>query len=193
MRTYQVFGYGLAVALFMTVLAASSAMGEDKDTPKDRNPAIGKLDDKTSGTNIRASKLIGVNIQNDQGDSVGEVNDIVLDGKSGKVRYLAVTYGGFLGVGNKMFAVPFEAFHCHHDPSDPDKAILTLHVTKEKLNGAVGFDETSWPDFGNMTFTSELDKRYGVERKPLRDRGVDVRVDRDGVDVNVDKKPIRDE
>jgi len=189
MRNYTVFRYGLAVAFCMTVFAASSVIGDDKDDIKiqNRKPAIGKLDDKTTGTNVRASKLIGMNIQNDQGESVGEVNDIVLDGNSGKVRYLAVTYGGFLGVGNKMFAVPFEAFHCHHDPDDADEAILTLHVTQQQLNGAVGFDEESWPNFGDTKFTSELDKRYGVERKPLRDRGVDVRVDRDGVDVNVDK------
>src|SRR5687767_14741738 len=111
MRNYRVFGFGLAVAFCMTVIAASSAMGDDKNKNNDiktdnRKPAIGKLDDKTAGSSIRASKLIGMNIQNHQGESVGEVNDIVLDGNSGKIRYLAVTYGGLLGVGNKMFAVP---------------------------------------------------------------------------------------
>jgi len=75
---------------------------------------LGKLDDKTRSGTVRASQLIGANLQNSNGDSVGEINDLVLD-QSGKVRYAAVTYGGFLGVGSKMFAVPFEAFKVRLD------------------------------------------------------------------------------
>src|SRR5687767_11251500 len=54
---------------------------------------LGVLDDQTRGANIRASQLIGMNIENPQGESVGEVNDLVIDGNNGRVRYAAVTYG----------------------------------------------------------------------------------------------------
>lgn len=199
MRNYSALCYGLATAFCLTVIAASSAIGDDID--KNKNPAkkrdaagIGKIDSKTTGTNIRASKLIGTNIQNKQGESVGSVSDIVLDASTGKVRYMAVTYGGFLGLGNKMFAVPYEAFETRQEADDPDETILVLSVTEQQLEGSVGFDEDTWPNFADTKFTSEVDKRYGVERRRrLGNRGVDVEVDRDGVNVDVDAKRDRDE
>jgi sporulation protein YlmC with PRC-barrel domain len=164
----------------------SSARPRDRAQRGDRAPA-GKLDAKTTGASIRASQLIGMNIQNSQGKSVGEINDLVLDANTGKVRYAAVTYGGFLGIGNKMFAVPFSAFKCQQDPDDADEYVLVLNVTQETLEGAQGFDEEHWPNFANRNFTNEVDRRYGVERR-ARDE-VDVQVEPTGVDVDVQKKP----
>tara|TARA_R110002111_G_scaffold153375_1_gene220243 strand:+ start:233886 stop:234863 length:978 start_codon:yes stop_codon:yes gene_type:complete len=142
----------------------------------------GQLDDKTTGANIRASQLSGMNIQNSQGKSVGEINDIVLDSSQGKVRYAAVTYGGFLGVGSKMFAVPFEAFKVQQNPKDQDEYVLVLNVTQEQLEGAQGFDNEHWPNFADPKFTKDLHKRYGV----------DIRVKRNGLDVGINSKPKSD-
>ncbi len=142
----------------------------------------GQLDEKTAGANIRASQLSGMNIQNSEGKSVGEINDIVLDSSQGKVRYAAVTYGGFLGVGSKMFAVPFEAFKIQQDPEDKDEYVLVLNVTQKQLDGAQGFDNDHWPNFADPKFTKDLHKRYGV----------DVRVKRNGLDVDINTKPKSD-
>ncbi|QDU40934.1 PRC-barrel domain protein [Maioricimonas rarisocia] len=194
-----------AVALGVcAMIVGSIAQAEKDDLPKEdkdrtqqrttieaRKPSgiqsAGRLDDKLSGANIRASEFIGMNIQNAQGEGLGEVNDIVIDASNGKVRYAAVTYGGFLGLGNKMFAVPFGAFEVRTEEGDSDDYILVLNVTQSQLEGAQGFNEDNWPDFGDRTFTDEVDRRYGVERQ-RRDRrqGVDVEVDREGVDVDVD-------
>ena len=156
----------------------------------------GNLDDKTTGANIRTSQLMGMHIQNSRGEGVGEVNDIVVNANTGRVRYLAVTYGGFLGVGNKMFAVPFEAFTIQRSADDADKYLLVLNVTPQQLEGAQGFDEDSWPNFADTSFTSELDKRYGVDRRRRnqdRDRNadVDVRINGDArdADIDADTKP----
>ena len=154
-------------------------------------PAI--LDEKTSGATFRASQLIGTNIQNDQGQNVGEINDLVLDANRGRVRYVAVTYGGFLGVGDKLFAVPFEAFKVRQDPNDADDYVLVLNVTQEQLKGAQGFDEDSWPDMADANWAQELDKRYNVQRGariPNQRRGVDVNVNRNGVDVDVNRDGV---
>lgn len=133
-------------------------------------PGLSKLDEKTSGTNVRASKLIGTNLTNSNDESVGEINDLVMDGTSGKVRYVAVTYGGFLGVGSKMFAVPFEAFRVRQNTSavTPGDYTLTLDVTKDQLQGAQGFDNDHWPDFANASLVQELDRRYKVNRSETR-------------------------
>lgn len=157
-------------------------------------PISGELDSKTRGSIVRASQLTGQNIENSQGESVGEVHDVVLDVNTGKVRYVAVTYGGFLGLGDKLFAVPFEAFTCKVDPDNPDNHILILDVTQQQLDGAEGFDQDHWPNFGDTQYTAELDTRYRVNRTARDDRGagVDVDIDRTrrnrrGVDVDVDR------
>jgi sporulation protein YlmC with PRC-barrel domain len=161
------------------VLAALSSAGmlygQNRATqnPATQNPTatqqeqvVGPNDTRVAGNNVRASKLIGMNIQNAGGESVGEVNDIVLDGQTGKIRYVAVTYGGFLGIGNKMFAVPYEAFRWRTAADSRGEHMLMLNVTQKQLEGAVGFDENSWPNFADPKYTEDLDKRYGVTRQP---------------------------
>lgn len=163
----------LAAMLALSVTAVTATAQDDAAEKRALKRAAqqgttGALDSKTSAGTVRASQLIGMNIQNDQEESVGEIKDFVLDTRTGRVRYVAVTYGGFLGVGNKMFAVPFEAFQAKHDPDDPDDPddyVLVLNVTQSQLDGATGFAEDHWPNFADRTFTRELDQRYGVERK----------------------------
>jgi len=142
----------------------------DANTSSD-HASVGKLDRRTSGSNVRASQLIGANIQNDNGESVGEINDLVIDGNTGRVRYAAVTYGGFLGMGSKLFAVPFDAFHVKSKPANSNDYVLVLNVTKDQLKGAEGFDKDKWPDFADRNFTRELERRYNVDRTANRSQG----------------------
>ncbi len=177
------------------------AQNSDPQNRAAQNPAAqtqrtaknaGNLDPKTSGANVRVSQLMGLNIQNAQGQSVGEINDLVIDSHSGKVRYAAVTYGGLFGLGDKLFAVPFEAFQVGPDPDDADDFVMLLEVTKEQLEGAQGFDQDHWPNMADRKMLRDLDKRYGVDRAKLRNReaqgDLDVDRNRRGVDVEVDPK-----
>jgi sporulation protein YlmC with PRC-barrel domain len=148
----------------------NTATADSQSGAAGSNQDLGKLDDKTRGATIRASQLIGQNLKNSKGDNVGEIKDLVIDA-SGKIRYAAVTYGGFLGLGSKLFAVPFEAFQVRHDPNDRNVRndyVLTLDVTKNQLDGAQGFDNDRWPDFADTKFTQELDRRYNVNRQASR-------------------------
>lgn len=182
--------FATALGLSTAVAALQFAPAEDETV---RNPArhgVGALDHKTSGSVIRASQLMGANIQNNEGKSVGEINDIVLDARSGRVQYAAVSYGGFMGLGDKLFAVPFKAFQVKQNPNDPkdhDDLVLILNVTPEKLKGAQGFDKDHWPDFANQGWVQGIHKTYGldldVDENP--NNGVDVNVNRNGIDVNV--------
>ncbi len=190
MKRLSIFTSTLAVAF---LLSAPVVHGQNPATTPGTD--AGKLDAKTTGANVRASQLIGVNLQNANGESVGEVNDLVIDSRTGRVRYAAVTYGGFLGMGDKLFAVPFEAFKVQHDPddpNDPDDFVMVLNVTKQQLEGAVGFDQDHWPNMADQKWARDLDARYGVDRNRMRNRnrgtGVDVNVNRKGVDVDVNRK-----
>lgn len=205
MKKYSMMTAGVATLMCATMVMSPSSADDDvkvKNQTRNNRSQAGSLDDKTSGSAIRVSQLLGMNIQNSKGEGVGEINDIVLDANTGRVKYAAVTYGGLLGVGNKMFAVPFEAFKCQQDPDDRDEHVMVLNVTQKQLEGQTGFDEDHWPNFADRKFTADLDKRYGVERKMrnrdrLRnrdgDKDVDVKVGKDGVDVDVDDKPDRDD
>lgn len=165
-------------ALFasIAIALASQASGQTPGTPTSATPttadqsSLGQLDEKTTPSTIRVSELIGTNIQNPAGESLGEIEDIVID-KEGKVRYAAVTYGGFLGLGDKLFAVPFEAFQVRIDPDelddddiDSDDFVMVLNVTQQQLEGQQGFDQDNWPDMADPTMARELDNRYGVKR-----------------------------
>ena len=89
----------------------------------------------------------------------------MIDAREREIRYVAVTYGGFLGIGNEMHAVPFEAFKFKADPDDPADTVLVLNVTQAQMKKAKGFDENNWPDFADADFTRDIDKRYGIDRK----------------------------
>lgn len=200
MKFHSIITAGAAIALLVagtSVNAQNNQNNQNRNTTQNRRANANNMQGKT----VRASEVIGMNIYNPQGEDVAEVNDVVLDPNTGKVRYAAVTYGGFLGIGDEMFAVPWEAFQCTQDPDNPEDHRLTLDVTKEQLEGAQGFNQDNWPNFADPNFTSDLDRRYRVSRNrdqnrgrlnrnglnTDRDRNVDVNVDRNGVDVDVDR------
>lgn len=164
----------LTVSAAMLCLSCTSVRAQQPTTQDAVRPGAAnasQLDSKTRGANIRASQLIGLNIQNPQGKSLGEINDLVINANTGKIRYAAVTYGGFLGMGDKLFAVPFEAFKVQVDPDDRDDYVMLLDITQQQLDGQKGFDQDNWPNMADREWARDLDQRYGVERKtPARNR-----------------------
>ncbi|MGE0757597.1 MAG: PRC-barrel domain-containing protein [Pirellulaceae bacterium] len=107
----------------------------------------------------RASELMGMSVQNEAGQDLGEIEDLVIDVKSGQVRYVALSFGGFLGLGDKLFAVPMSALKLRHKG---DSSHFVLNVNQERLKTAPGFNEDQWPDFGNPEFGAQVDKFYNT-------------------------------
>jgi sporulation protein YlmC with PRC-barrel domain len=156
----------------------------DRETrePGARPDDLGQLDQKTGPKAIRASQLIGINVYNRAGESVGEVNDLVLDA-SGRVRYAALSVGGVLGIGDRMFAVPWQVFECVRDPDDANEFRLVLNVEEEALKNAPGFDRNKWPNLADERFTTEIDEYFlKFDRRTPR-RGA-VRLDRSSIEID---------
>ncbi len=107
----------------------------------------------------RASALIGANVENTAGDNLGEVKDLVLDWGSGNVRYAVLSYGGILGIGDKLFAVPVDAFS-----SKPNSSKLILNVNKDQLKNAPGFSKDQWPNMADPQWSKSVDEFYKVNR-----------------------------
>jgi sporulation protein YlmC with PRC-barrel domain len=109
----------------------------------------------------RVSKIESLQVRNTNGDDLGKIKDLVIDVRPGKIAYAALDFGDFLGVGDKMFAVPWSAFTVKEDGKDH---YLVLDVTKERLKNAPGFDKDHWPDMANPNWAAPVDQFYNAPR-----------------------------
>jgi sporulation protein YlmC with PRC-barrel domain len=129
---------------------------------RDQNGAAAKNSDASSEPlMLRGSVLIGMQVKNTAQKDLGKVNDLVLEVKAGKIRYAALSYGGFLGVGNKLFAVPWKAFTFKHDISEKEVTMM-VNVDEAHLRKAKGFDDDKWPNFADPMITREIDTYYNL-------------------------------
>ena len=90
---------------------------------------------------LTASSIIGDKVHNLEGEAMGEIEDIMIDLASGKINYMIIEFGGFLGIGVKYFAIPFDMLRVN-----PEQKTFTFNQTRELLENAPGFDLDHWPD-----------------------------------------------
>ena len=95
-------------------------------------------------------------MRNTAGESLGKIEEIMIDIPSGRVAYAVLSFGGFLGMGNKLFAVPWNAFTI-----DEENKEFILDVDKKTLENAPGFDKDNWPDMADPDFGRQIYGHYG--------------------------------
>ncbi len=157
--------------------------------PKDAKENIKADDVAIPGMLHRASEIAGMKVRNGANKELGSVKDTVIDVRAGKVRYVALSYGGFLGLGDKLFAVPFDALIHHHGVSG-DAHYFVLNIDEETLKQSPGFDQDTWPNFADAKFNSGIDKYYEKFRRPAdRRAGVSVNSNNGQVKIEVNRKP----
>jgi sporulation protein YlmC with PRC-barrel domain len=108
---------------------------------------------------LSADTLAGDTVVNPAGEDLGKIEDFMLDVESGRIRYAVLSFGGVLGIGNKLFAVPPEALTV-----DTENKRLVLDVDRDRLQNAPGFEKDNWPNFADPTLGREIYGYYG--RKP---------------------------
>lgn len=106
---------------------------------------------------MSASTLIGDHVCNKDEEDLGEIKEIMLDTRSGKVRYAVVSFGGFLGMGSKLFAVPWNALSL-----DTENKRFVLDVERDRLKDAPGFDKDKWPNMSDPGWSKKVHHYYGV-------------------------------
>lgn len=104
-----------------------------------------------------ADTLMGNDVYNRQDEDLGDIKEIMLDVAAGRISYAVLSHGGLLGMGEKLFAVPWEALTL-----DTDKKRFTLDVSKERLESAPGFDKDSWPDMADPVWKNGIHSYYGT-------------------------------
>jgi sporulation protein YlmC with PRC-barrel domain len=104
-----------------------------------------------------AATLSGDDVVNAAGEDLGKIEAIMLDVASGRIAYAVLSFGGFLGMGTKFFAIPWAALTL-----DAVEKRFALDVPVEKLENAEGFDKDHWPSMADPVWATRLHSYYGV-------------------------------
>ena len=105
-----------------------------------------------------ADTLVGNDVYNQKGEKLGDIKEIMLDMRSGQVAYAVLSLGGFLGIGEKLFAVPWSALTL-----DTENKRFVLSVDKDRLEKAPGFDRNKWPNMADPSWEQGIQSFYGTK------------------------------
>jgi sporulation protein YlmC with PRC-barrel domain len=114
--------------------------------------------ERTLGIVLSGSSLKGDKVVNYKGEDLGKIEEIMIDLDRGRVAYAVLSFGGFLGLGDKLFAIPWQAFSV-----DTTNKRVVLNADKELLEKAPGFDKNNWPDMADLSLGSTLYGYYGYK------------------------------
>jgi sporulation protein YlmC with PRC-barrel domain len=113
---------------------------------------------REKGVIVRASEdVIGKNVVNLAGEHLGQIHELMIDTTTGRVTYAVVSFGGFAGFGDKLFAVPWVSLKY-----DRVEHVFAMKADKELLKHAPGFHKDNWPDMSDPARRSALHTYYGV-------------------------------
>jgi sporulation protein YlmC with PRC-barrel domain len=104
---------------------------------------------------LAASTITGDRVRNPAGVQLGKIEDVMLDIPTGRIAYAVLSFGGFLGIGDKLFAVPWSALQI-----DTTEHEFVLDIDKRALESAPGFDKDNWPDMAQPEFSGPVHTFY---------------------------------
>jgi hypothetical protein len=96
----------------------------------------------------RTNDVVGLEVKDTSGKAAGEIEDLLMDTR-GQVAYAIVSFGGLMGVGDKLYAVPWDAVWI-----DRDQRTAYLDVDKNTLERAPSFPKDRWPDSSDRAWGS---------------------------------------
>lgn len=151
----------VACAAGLTMCYAAVAQNEKRTEPTDPSgkpvqKITNRVDDFTMAKRSqKATDLIGKNVVNNSSENLGKLEDIVVDAANGRISYGVLSFGGFLGMGDKLFAIPWESLQLPADAKN-----LVLNVDKDRFKTAEGFDKKNWPNFADEQWATKTYKYY---------------------------------
>lgn len=105
---------------------------------------------------LSASSLSSDDVYNPKDEKLGSIKELMLDIESGKIRYAVLSFGGFLSLGEKLFAVPWSALTV-----DTENKRIVMDTDEERLKNAPGFDSDNWPNMADATWEKSVHTYYG--------------------------------
>lgn len=110
-----------------------------------------------SGLAIPTDNIVGTKVVNRQNEDLGRVEEVVIDVINGRIAFLVLSFGGFLGVGEKLYAVPWKALHY-----EKEQQVYVLNVRPEQIESAPGFEKEFWPAFTDERWNRNVHAHYEV-------------------------------
>jgi sporulation protein YlmC with PRC-barrel domain len=107
---------------------------------------------------MAADTLTGDKVVNRQKEKLGTIEHLMIDIEKGRVAYAVLSFGGFLGMGDKLFAIPWSALAI-----DTGEEQFILDVSKDLLEQAPGFDKAHWPNMADRAWGAEVSRYYGAK------------------------------
>jgi sporulation protein YlmC with PRC-barrel domain len=106
---------------------------------------------------LGARTLVGDPVVDREGQAIGRIEELMVDVATGRVAYAVLSFGGFLGIGDKLFAIPWSQLVV-----DESRKRFVIDVAKDTLKTAPGFDKDHWPDLGDLEYASGIYRHYGA-------------------------------
>lgn len=107
---------------------------------------------------LSATTMIDDDVVNPQGEELGTIEELMIDLDLGRIAYAVLSFGGFLGLGDKLFAIPWDALQL-----DAEEERFVLDVDKEMLEDAPGFNKDDWPETIERQWLGEVYTFYGYD------------------------------
>ena len=104
---------------------------------------------------LTASSIIGDSVENRKGENLGKIEELMVNVDTGKVEYAVLTSGGVLGVGKKLFAIPFGQLEINED-----KEMFILDRSKDWVKNSPGFDASHWPGTNDHSYFNDVNAYY---------------------------------
>jgi sporulation protein YlmC with PRC-barrel domain len=114
---------------------------------------------ETSGYVISSNKVEGTTVYNGSGDKLGSIDDLMIDKRTGHIRYAVLEFGGFLGMGTDRYPIPWN--YLRYD-TDKDGYVIPIDMDKRKLENAPRYREEAAPVYDN-DFGRRIDSYYGPD------------------------------
>ncbi|CAN7707556.1 PRC-barrel domain-containing protein [Cupriavidus necator] len=134
------------------------------EPPEERPPhgasIVGGIDRDSPGPGpfvMAADTLEGNKVVDPAGDDIGTIDHIMIDVLGGRVAYAVLAMGGFLGIGEKLFALPWSALTL-----DTRRKCFVLGVERDRLKAAPGFDKDHWPSMADSQWATSIHQYYGI-------------------------------
>ena len=137
-----------------------------------------RMDAKTGmllgqGGIARASDLLGLKVYGENNVHLGKIEDLVVDTSKGTIRYGILSFGGFLGMDSKLFAVPWDDLKLQPKGLKSKGTVkedhYVLDISKDSLKKCTSFKSSQWPNFADPSWNASVEKFYGEYRRASRE------------------------
>jgi sporulation protein YlmC with PRC-barrel domain len=139
------------MSTFEKTYEADNRTGSNQEGP-DANQPVQRL---------TASSIIGDNVENAEGEDLGKIDNLMVNISTGHIEYVVLEYGSFLGLGGKLFAIPFSELKIN-----PEKHGFILNKSEDYLKNSPGFDKNHWPDTNDHSYYEDVNSYWDYSVTP---------------------------